>query len=308
MMLMKFFMLASLMFSFAVILYRIVDFISHKVFIKRRLNEGDKRLKVNLQAQAMVKQISKDNIGMLGYLDRKLIQAGLDIPVNKFLIGFGLVVLIGFLVLFSFKVYNFAFLYAVGLPVVTIVILNYLKKRHIQIINNQLPDAINFLSSSLKSGYSLMHAIKLLSLEKLEISKEFQQVINDINIGKSYEAAFDRFAEKNPIDGVKIISTAVVISLETGGNLGHLLETVAENLMEQEKIRGHVKSLSAQGRLSGVILSLLPIVISLFIYVVNPNYISALFTNAIGRQLLAVGLAGQVIGIFIISRIVKIEW
>ncbi|MBM7866197.1 hypothetical protein GTO89_05410 [Heliobacterium gestii] len=183
------------------------------------------------------------------------------------------------------------------------------KGQRVRHLTNQLPDVLDTISGSLRAGYSLMQAMSMLAAEGAPpTSEEFYLILEDIRMGKSYEDAFGRFAERNPTEEIQAIVTATLISRETGGNLSNVLDTVAQTLREKEQLRREVNSLTAQGRLSGLILFLLPFAMALFIQLINPDYLTPLYTTTLGQALVVGGLLGQLVGALVIRRIIMIDW
>jgi tight adherence protein B len=106
---------------------------------------------------------------------------------------------------------------------------------------------------------------------------------------------------------LELVITAVLIQRQVGGNLAEVLDNIAGTIRERVKIKGEIKTLTAQGRISGLIIGLLPMALTLIIYVVNPSYIELLFTHPMGKLMLAGAVASQIIGAIFIRRIVNIK-
>lgn len=173
---------------------------------------------------------------------------------------------------------------------------------------NQLIDALTLLSNSIKSGYSFLQAIDLAAREMPPpISEEFARVIHDTNYGIPFETAVNQLIARMENDDLDLILTCVIIQRQVGGNLAEILDKSAHTIRERTRIKGQVRTLTAQGRLSGLILSLMPVAVALMLLIVNPDYVSILFYREIGRILLVVAACSQLLGIFLIRRIVTIE-
>ena len=121
------------------------------------------------------------------------------------------------------------------------------------------------------------------------------------------ENALGNLAKRIDSEDLDLVLTAVLIQRQVGGNLSEVLDNIARTIRERVRIRGEIRTLTAQGRISGVIVSLLPVVLGLVIYVLNPEYIGLLFVHPIGKLMLGVSLLGQIVGIIVIRRIVDIE-
>jgi tight adherence protein B len=139
------------------------------------------------------------------------------------------------------------------------------------------------------------------------ISTEFARTVKEMNLGITMENSLGNLAKRIESEDLDLVMTAVLIQRQVGGNLAEVLDNIARTIRERVRIRGEIRTLTAQGRVSGIIISLLPLVMGVIIYVLNPTYIRVLFVNPIGQIMLGVSLAGQVVGILIIRRIVDIE-
>lgn len=182
-------------------------------------------------------------------------------------------------------------------------------KKRMAKFSAQLVDVVSSLSTSIKAGYNLTQAINIISEEfEWPASVEFKQISLDIDSGKSYEEAIENFMKRNRSADVEVLATAFIINKETGGNLTHLLDSISESIREREKLEGEVKSLTAQGRLSGMILLMLPIFVLLIMFLLNPGYVKPFIASEIGRLMMAVGIVGQIIGGIVIAKITKIDW
>jgi tight adherence protein B len=119
------------------------------------------------------------------------------------------------------------------------------------------------------------------------VADEFRQVLEDINLGKSLEEALNGLVERNGMDEIEIVATAIVISRETGGNLSDFLNTVSETLRERERIKRQIKSITAQGRLTGRMMLFLTPALFGVMYMFNPEYIGSLLKEPMGMIMLA---------------------
>jgi len=139
------------------------------------------------------------------------------------------------------------------------------------------------------------------------ISVEFARTVKETNLGIPMEDALVSMAKRVNSKDFDLVITSVLIQRQVGGNLAEILDNIARTIRERVRIRNEIKTLTAQGRISGVIVGLLPFGLALAIYLLNPEYISLLFVHPVGKMLLAGGFVGQLIGILLIRRIVAIE-
>lgn len=172
----------------------------------------------------------------------------------------------------------------------------------------QLPDTLQLLAGSLASGYSLPQAMDSVVREtRSPISVEFNRALIETRLGLLPEDALDGIAARTGSRDFSWIVMAIRIQHDIGGNLAELLATVAETLRERERLRRQVTSLSAEGRLSGVILAALPVVFAGYLMLVRPEYIAPLFDTQMGLLLLAIGAALLAIGGLWMAKVIKVE-
>jgi tight adherence protein B len=172
----------------------------------------------------------------------------------------------------------------------------------------QLPDTLQLLAGSLASGYSLPQAMDSVVRETSPpISEEFNRALIETRLGLLPEDALDGIAGRTGSRDFSWIVMAIRIQRDIGGNLAELLATVADTLRERQRLRRQVSALSAEGRLSGVILAALPVVFALYLLLVRPEYIKPLFETPMGLFLLAVGGVLLTVGGFWMAKVIKVE-
>jgi tight adherence protein B len=187
----------------------------------------------------------------------------------------------------------------------------YLKiqqRRRLNAFNNQLGDAISLLANSLRSGYSLLQSIETVAKElPAPISMEFARVVQEVGLGLSNEQAMNNMLRRIQSDDLDLMITAVNVQHEVGGNLAEILEVIGHTIRERVRIKGEIRVLTAQGMISGYIISLLPIVLGLILYLMNPDYIAAMFQEVCGWIMVGVAAIGMITGFIAIQKIVRIE-
>ncbi|NWG20674.1 MAG: type II secretion system F family protein [Chloroflexi bacterium] len=188
----------------------------------------------------------------------------------------------------------------------------YAAKARITRFNAQLGDTINMLANSLRSGYSLLQSMELVSREAPEpTASEYKRVVQEVGLGLRTEEALDNLLKRVPSDDLDLLITAVKIQMESGGNLAQILDTIGHTIRERIRIKGEIAVLTAQGRISAYVITGLPIGLAIFISVINPNYMAPMFTFGMPPDawccLPVAGLVMIVIGFFAIMKIVDIE-
>jgi tight adherence protein B len=185
---------------------------------------------------------------------------------------------------------------------------NLRKQRRLNQFNDQLGDTITLLANSLRSGFSIVQSMDTVAQQlPPPISSEFQRVVQEIALGLHYEQALDNMLRRVPSDDLDLMITAVNIQGKVGGNLAEILDTIGHTIRERIRIKGEVRVLTAQQTISGYILTALPIILGLVLYIINQQYISTMFTDPCGWLMLAVAAVMILIGFLIIRKIVDIR-
>jgi|CXWL01.1.fsa_nt_gi tight adherence protein B len=186
--------------------------------------------------------------------------------------------------------------------------MNRRRKSRVAMLNAQLPEALTMISNSLKAGFGLLQSLSVAS-EQLQhpISTEFSRTIHEMNIGSGVEEAMLALGERSDSYDLDMVITAILVQRTVGGNLGEILDNVAGTMRERIRIRGEIETLTAQQKLTGIVIGLLPIAIGILFSVISPGYINPLFTTVLGKVMLVVAVVLEVLGIMIIQRIMDIE-
>lgn len=188
------------------------------------------------------------------------------------------------------------------------VVIQQATKRRMQTITRQLPEALTLLANSLRSGHSFLQAVDVAAGELSEpLAGELRQLLKETRVDIALEDALANLVNRVPCAEMQLVVTAVLIQRQVGGNLAQLLEQVAETVRQRLRIEGEVRSLTAQGRLSGWIIGLLPLVLGGFIFTMNPEYVGLLFSEPLGRLMVAVAGGMQVAGAAVIRRMVQLQ-
>jgi tight adherence protein B len=186
--------------------------------------------------------------------------------------------------------------------------LTYKRSSRLKKFGAQLPDALEMLARALRAGQSLGFGFQAVASELPDpIGKEFGRVFEEQNLGVSTEDSLRAMCERVPNLDLRFFVTAVILQRQTGGDLSEILDKIGELIRERYQILGQVQALTGEGRLSGVVLMGLPIVLFLAVYRINPEYLNALFTDSLGKRMLAGSIVMQILGAIVIRKIVNIE-
>jgi tight adherence protein B len=187
--------------------------------------------------------------------------------------------------------------------------LSYLIGKRLRQFESQLPDTISLWVNALRSGYSVPQAMEAIGRDAPEpTATEFKRVVQEMQIGITMPSALGHMLERIESDDFDLIATAVNIQREVGGNLAEILDVIGHTVRERIKLKGEIMVLTAQGRITGYLISGLPILLALFLYSINRDYMRHLFENrACGWPLLGIGLTLIGIGGALINKIVDID-
>ncbi|MGF7185893.1 tight adherence protein B [Desulfitispora alkaliphila] len=182
------------------------------------------------------------------------------------------------------------------------------KSKRVALFNHQLSDALIMMSNSLRAGFSFLQAMEHIGNELPDpLSKEFKRVLREINLGTTTEEALVNLGKRVKSEDLDMVITAVLIQRQVGGNLAEVLDNISHTVRERVRIKGEVKTLTAQGRISGLIIGVLPVVLVGVLLVINPSYVMVLFNHQIGLLMLAYGIVSEIIGILLIQKVVNIK-
>lgn len=195
---------------------------------------------------------------------------------------------------------------------------NVAATRRIRAFDGQLSDTLNLWVNALRSGYSVLQGMETIATEMPPpVSKEFERVVQEVRLGLSLKQALDNMHRRVPSEDLDLIVTAVNIQREVGGNLTEVLENISFTIRERVRIKGEIRTLTAQGRISGWIISLLPVALGGILYMINPDYVSQLWVRErpwilpgiipCGWLVLAFSLMMIGAGAYAIRRIVDVE-
>jgi len=185
---------------------------------------------------------------------------------------------------------------------------NRSRTRRLQRIETQLPEAADLISRALRAGHSFSSALDMAGDELPDpLGAEFRTTFDEINYGASMHDALGALAERAPLPDLRYLVIAVLIQRESGGNLAEILGNVSHIIRERMKLMGQVRVLSAEGRLSGIILSLLPFAVAGAMYLVNPEFLDPLVEDPVGPWIVGYALALMALGLMWMRRIVRIH-
>ncbi|MCA9935371.1 MAG: type II secretion system F family protein [Ardenticatenaceae bacterium] len=195
---------------------------------------------------------------------------------------------------------------------------SFAANRRMNTFNDQLGDTLNLWVNALRSGYSVLQGMETIATElPPPVSVEFERVVQEVRLGLSVEQALNNMYRRVPSEDLDLVITAVNIQREVGGNLAEVLDTISFTIRERVRIKGEIRTLTAQGRISAWIISLLPVALGLLLYSINPGYVSELWVKEApfiipgivpcGWIVLGIGAIMIGLGAFAVQKTIQIE-
>jgi len=186
--------------------------------------------------------------------------------------------------------------------------LHLLKLKRIEKFRSQFPEALDLIARALKAGHSFNSGMKLASDEFGDpLGPEFDETLGEINFGVSVANALKNLTERIGCPELKYFVVAVILQRETGGNLAELIESLADLIREKFKFQGKVRTLSAEGRLSAIVLVAIPFFLAAYLHLSNPKYLGVLFAEPVGRIMVGGAAVMMIIGILVMKKMVTIK-
>jgi tight adherence protein B len=258
--------------------------------------------------------------GFFEPIRRRISMADVKLRVSEYIMlqivaAFGLSG-IGYFV-FDLNIVIVVLLFILGLRLPRIYV-NMAANRRLRRFEGQLGDTLNLWVNALRSGYSVLQGMEAIAAElPPPVSKEFERVVQEVRLGLSLEQALNNMYRRVPSEDLDLVITAINIQREVGGNLAEILDIISFTIRERVRIKGEIRTLTAQGRLTGWVISLLPVGLGLLLYSINPTYGGQLVVREepfiirdvlpCGWLVLGVGVFMIFIGILAVRRIVDIE-
>jgi len=247
--------------------------------------------------------------GLLGAINNTLEQGNVPLTAGEAIAAaFGLSAVIGIIVgLVTFNPIPglVAFILAIFL---VFGIINFVGGREVKKFERQLPDTLTLLSTSLRAGYSLLQAVEAVAAEAPNpTSREFGRAIAEARLGVPVVDAMTGITNRTQSKDFEWAVMAIEIQREVGGNLAEVLQTVADTMLARNRLKGEIKALTAEGRISAIVLGSLPFAMTLFLWTSNRDYLLPLFENTVGLIAVGVGLTLIAAGIYWLRKIIDIE-
>lgn len=301
--------------AIAIIAYIILEELILKILYQDLLIKS--RMKM-VQSYSPIRKSSKDNqqkkrksfkINTPENLKFMLYNAGVNLRSDEFIkIWIGLAIVPSlFAIVFGKGIIPAIFLFLIG-AISPLIYLKVQVNKRVNLFNDQLGDALMIISNSLKAGFTFEQALTSIAKDLPDpIGTEFMHIIREVDLGEKMEVAMKNVAEKMNSKEMDLLNTAVSIQRQVGGNLSHVIDNIAKTIQERIKLKKKIKTLSAQGEMSGKVIALLPFVVLIMFSILNPDYMEPMYTTPFGYALLTMSAILEVTGFLMIKKITKVE-
>jgi tight adherence protein B len=242
-------------------------------------------------------------------LERALERAGFRLtPLEFIVIACGAAIVGAALAGFLTRSYWWAAATAGVLAVLAPVVMELARLRRLARFEASLPEALELMAASLRSGQGFQRALQVTAEDMPSpVKEEFGMAVQDISVGHTVEDALHAVWMRVPSYEMELITTAIAIQLQVGGNLSEILQKIADTLRERARIRGEIATLTAEGKLSAVLVFCIPILLFFWMKSTNPAYMAPLLTSDLGRLMLVVAAISECVGMLIIWKMVSME-
>lgn len=260
--------------------------------------------------EALGRLLARFNLGKK--MESHLQQAGLTTSLNTLLLQMLVLAMVGALLGARFPVLISRTLSIVAGAVVAgffpyLYVLN-LRRKRLAAFEEQFPEALDFLARAMRAGHAFTISLEMLADESHPpLSPEIRKVFNEHNLGLPIETALKNLVARVPLLDVRFFVSAVLLQRETGGNLAEVLTKLAYIIRERFKLKGQVRAASAHGRITGAVLTVMPIVLALGLLVIAPGYLQGMAADPDGKYIILAAVIGLLLGHFSIRRIVNIK-
>jgi len=252
------------------------------------------------------------NLGLYGSLETMIRQSGLNWGVPSLVLSIAIASAVGLLAGWELNFLLFEFLsapvFAIAFGLVPLFYVLFKRERRFAAFEEQFPEALDFLARSMRAGHAFSVSLEMLGEESPDpLGQEFRTLFNEQNLGAPLEVAFANMIQRLPLLDVRFFVSSVMLQKQTGGNLSEILIRLAYIIRERFRLKGQVRAASAHGRLTAIILTIMPIVLMLAMFVVAPGYLQSMAKDPDGKWLIVAAIIAQGLGYFFIRRIINIK-
>ena len=248
-------------------------------------------------------------IPIMSQLDRLVIQANARLPLGAFIL-ISLVLFFAMYLLLTIltRSHLLSLLIALVASTIPFLFLKLKKRQRMRKFERQFPEALDLMARSLRAGHAFSGGLQMVAQEFDDpMGTEFLRVMNEVNYGSPVDQALKNLTHRIDVKDLTFFTVSVIVQRETGGNLAAILESIARLVRERFKLQGKIRALSAEGKLSAIILLGLPFIVALALSIINPTYLPVLLNDPLGRVLVVVALCMMGFGILMTRKIIDIK-
>jgi tight adherence protein B len=261
-----------------------------------------------IQRAVEVTEQFADSQGYLSRAENALERANLPLRAGEALFFYAALVVVATILGFALSSFFVGLIFGLFAALVPMATVSFIAGRRRKKFLSLLPDTLQLLSGTLRAGYSLMQGVEAISQEVEDpMGQELRRVVTEARLGRPLEEALEGVAERMDSPDFSWTVMAIRIQREVGGNLSELLLTVADTMTQRERLRRDVAALTAEGKISAIVLACLPVGLGVLMYLINPAYMSKLFTDTLGNVMLGLAIVGMLVGFLWMRSIINIE-
>jgi tight adherence protein B len=252
------------------------------------------------------------NLNLTQTLESSLMQSGLTWSVNELMTAMGIAAAVG--VILGLWLNSFVFwplsclVFGIALGSLPYAYVRFKRQRRMAAFEEQFPEALDFLARSMRAGHAFSVSLEMLGSESPEpLGQEFRALFNEQNLGAPLEVAFENMLRRFPLVDVRFFVSSVMLQKQTGGNLSEILLRLAYVIRERVRLKGQVRAISAHGRLTAGILTVMPIVMVMALLFVAPGYLQGMVRDPDGKYMILAAILSQLLGYYFIRKIIRIK-
>lgn len=278
----------------------------NKLISKNKLdeayNKGNKRLGINIETSNKILSNEK--------LKETLQAAGIIMKPEEFIVAWIGVIFIPMIIVFIISQNALiSLILAVICSMIPPIIVSRTKAKRVELFSKQLGEALPIIGNSLRSGFTFQQSMENIYNNMPEpLAYEFGKTIREMHYGMPFEEALLRLGTRMNNKDLDLLISAVMIQGKVGGNLAELIEIIGDTIKDRVKIKRDIKTVTSSGRLSGIILGVLPIALVLLLLVINPRYLMGFFSSSLGIIMVFVAIAMEIVGFLVILKITNIKY
>jgi tight adherence protein B len=245
---------------------------------------------------------------LLRFIDRFLSQAGIKISASKYLALTLLMVAGGILLSALWVSASFALLYGLAAGALPAVYVHFERKQRLVTFSQQLPYVLDFLRSALSAGHTLIRGIQMATANAPEpIATELKQVVDQIQLGTSLADALDSMFRRVPEPSLGFLVAAIRVQMEVGSSISEIVDRVTDTIRDRQRLQQEIMTLTAQARMSGMIVAALPFLLLGFFTLIRPGYTAPLFHHPLGIKMLEAAIVLDSVAMLTIRRMVRVD-